>query len=255
MQLLFGICSISLFVTTVLSTSNFAFLETFNDDVITEKKWIKSSHYPDQPIAIKTSRDHGKGFENDTTLELTRELNFYAVSTKFPSPITKAEGKSLVVQYEVKFADTFTCAGGYLKLLRQSDDLDLTQFDNKTPYVIMFGPDKCGSVNKVHFILQHKNPITGEWEEKHFKDTPSAKVDKKTHLYTLHIADDNSFEIFIDKNSVKKGNLLSSMEPAVNPPKEIDDVTDKKPEDWVNEAKIPIQLPSSLKIGMKANYH
>jgi len=37
----------------------------------------------------------------------------------------------------------------------------------------MFGPDKCGDTNKVHFILRHQNPVSKEWEEKHFKsDTP-----------------------------------------------------------------------------------
>jgi len=38
--------------------------------------------------------------------------------------------------------------------------------------------------------------------------------------------------------SSKTGNLLEDFEPAVNPPKEIDDSEDKKPEDWVDEAKI-----------------
>lgn len=33
-------------------------------------------------------------------------------------------------------------------------------------------------------------------------------------------------------------NLLEDMEPPVNPPKEIDDPTDFKPDDWVDEAKI-----------------
>ena len=37
---------------------------------------------------------------------------------------------------------------------------------------------------------------------------------------------------------MKSGNLLLSMLPSVNPPKEIDDPDDKKPEDWVDEAKI-----------------
>ena len=39
-------------------------------------------------------------------------------------------------------------------------------FKADTPYTIMFGPDKCGETNKVHFILRHKSPVTGEWEEK-----------------------------------------------------------------------------------------
>jgi calnexin len=54
----------------------------------------------------------------------------------------------------------------------------------QTPFTIMFGPDKCGSTNKVHFF-RHKNPITGEWEEKHLVNPPAPKITKTTALYTL----------------------------------------------------------------------
>ena len=52
----------------------------------------------------------------------------------------------------------------------------------------MFGPDKCGATSKIHFIVQFKNPITGEVEEKHSKqaaDQMNFFSDKKTHLFTL----------------------------------------------------------------------
>jgi len=102
----------------------------------------------------------------------------------------------------------------------------------------MFGPDKCGSNNKVHFILQHQNPISKIWEEKHFNDTPAIRTDKKTHLYTLKLSENNDFEIYIDKKAIKKGNLLTHMMPPINPPREIDDPTDFKPSDWVDDAEI-----------------
>lgn len=35
------------------------------------------------------------------------------------------------------------------------------------------------------------------------------------------------------------GNLLEDFTPTVNPPKEIDDPEDKKPEDWVDVKRIP----------------
>jgi len=50
---------------------------------------------------------------------------------------------------------------------------------------------------------------------------------------------DNSYEIFIDQSSVSKGNMLTDVVPPVNPPKEIDDPKDSKPEDWDERAKIP----------------
>lgn len=103
----------------------------------------------------------------------------------------------------------------------------------------MFGPDKCGSANnKIHFILQHQNPLNASWEEKHFNNTAAVKMDKKSHLYTLVLRADNTFETFIDMKSSREGNLLTHMRPPINPPKEIDDPTDKKPSDWIDEATV-----------------
>ncbi len=146
--------------------------------------------------------------------------------------------KDFVVQYEVK-VDTFTCGGAYVKLLRQTDSSELVQLNDRAPYSIMFGPDKCGPNNKVHFIFQYQNPVTKIWEEKHFKDAPPAKSDQKTHLYTLIIRKDNTFDILIDNEVAKSGNLLTSMSPPISPPLEIDDPSDTKPSDWVDVAKIP----------------
>merc|ERR1712025_351506 len=55
---------------------------------------------------------------------------------------------------------------------------------------------------------------------------------------TLVVRSDNTYEIFVDKETKKSGSLLEDFEPPVNPPKQIDDPEDKKPEDWVDEAKI-----------------
>ena len=38
---------------------------------------------------------------------------------------------------------------------------------------------------------------------------------------------------------VKSGHLLESLTPPINPPEEIADPSDKKPSDWVDDAKIP----------------
>lgn len=47
----------------------------------------------------------------------------------------------------------------------------------------------------MHFILRHQNPVSGEWEEKHADNVPAPKKDKKSHLYTLVVRPDNSFEM------------------------------------------------------------
>lgn len=174
-------------------------------------------------------------------LELTRiesKAAHHAISTLFPEPIDPT-GKPLVVQYEVKLQKGLECGGAYIKLLTESDDGDglrageeytdkvsssFTQTalaDEQTPFTIMFGPDKCGATNKVHFIFRHRNPKTGEWEEKHLKTPPNPKITKTTALYTLIVNPDQTFEILINDESVRKGSLLEDFDPAVNPPSEI----------------------------------
>jgi len=103
----------------------------------------------------------------------------------------------------------------------------------------MFGPDKCGATNKVHFIFRHMNPVSKAWEEKHYKAAPVIGEGKVTHLYTAHILPNNTIEIYIDKVRQSVGDLLVDFSPTVNPPKQIDDPTDKKPKDWVDEESIP----------------
>ncbi|KAI0426810.1 Calreticulin family-domain-containing protein [Xylaria sp. FL1042] len=162
----------------------------------------------------------------------------HAISAKFPKKIDPKD-KTLVVQYEVKLQKGLECGGAYMKLLRDTKALHQEEFSNASPYVIMFGPDKCGHTNKVHFIFNHKNPKTGEYEEKHLSAPPQAEIDKITHLYTLIVQPNNTFTIQKDGETVREGSLLDQFSPSVNPEKEIDDPKDSKPEDWVDEARIP----------------
>lgn len=178
------------------------------------------------------------GLEGDAGLVLKSKAKQHAISHLFDQPIDP-KGKPLVVQYEVKLQKGLGCGGAYVKLLSAAESgVTSEEFSDKTPYTIMFGPDKCGQTNKVHFIFRHKNPKSGEFEEKHVKYPAYPKIAKTTTLYTLVVQPDQSFEIFINNESKKKGSLLEDFEPAVNPAAEIDDPEDKKPEDWVDQAKI-----------------
>jgi calnexin len=179
-----------------------------------------------------------RGIEGDSGLVLKDKAAHHAISAKFDKPITN-KGDTLVVQYEVKLQGGLECGGAYMKLLQDNKKLQSDEFSNASPYIIMFGPDKCGSTNKVHFIFRHKNPKTGEYEEKHLKSPPTARITKQTTLYTLIVNPDQTYEIRIDGEKTKDGNLLDDFTPAVNPPAEIDDPKDEKPDDWVDEAKIP----------------
>ncbi|XP_053232951.1 calnexin isoform X1 [Podarcis raffonei] len=178
----------------------------------------------------------------DKGLVLVSRAKHHAISAKLTKPFV-FDTKPLIVQYEVNFQNGIECGGAYVKLLSKTRELNLDQFHDKTPYTIMFGPDKCGEDYKLHFIFRHKSPKTGMYEEKHAKrpdaDLKNYFTDKKTHLYTLVLNPDNSFEILVDQTVVNSGNLLSDMTPAVNPPREIEDPNDQKPEDWDERAKIP----------------
>ncbi|CAB1337354.1 unnamed protein product [Coregonus sp. 'balchen'] len=159
----------------------------------------------------------------DKGLVLKSRAKHHAISAQLLRPFI-FDTKPLIVQYEDEFVD-------------------------KTPYTIMFGPDKCGEDYKLHFIFRHKNPKTGEYEEKHAKkpdaDLRTYYTDKKTHLYTLVLNPDNSFEVLVDQTVVNSGNLLTDVTPPINPAAEIEDPDDHKPEDWDERPKI--QDPDAVK--------
>uniref|UniRef100_V9KD29 Calnexin n=1 Tax=Callorhinchus milii TaxID=7868 RepID=V9KD29_CALMI len=177
----------------------------------------------------------------DKGLVLKSKAKHHAISALLKKPFVFND-EPLIVQYEVNFQNSIDCGGAYLKLLSHTEDQNLEAFFDKTPYSIMFGPDKCGEDYKLHFIFRHKNPKTGEYEEKHAKrpdvDLKTYYSDKKTHLYTLVLNPDNSFQILIDQTVVNSGNLLEDMTPPINPAQEIEDPDDQKPEDWDERPKI-----------------
>ncbi|KAG9340178.1 hypothetical protein JZ751_021903 [Albula glossodonta] len=151
--------------------------------------------------------------------------------------------KPLILQYEVLFQNGIDCGGAYIKLLSDSSQLRLSYFNDATPYSIMFGPDKCGSIYKVHFIICDIDPLMAVRQERHARqpdvDLTEYFTDRKPHIYTLYLHPDHSYEIFIDQSLISKGNLLEDMDPPLGPPSEILDPNDKKPEDWDDRPHIP----------------
>lgn len=172
--------------------------------------------------------------KNEKGLVLKTAAAHHAIHAKLPQPFINTD-KTLVLQYEVKLQEGLKCGGAYVKLLSQKGlpDSD-NEFNNDTPYQVMFGPDKCGATNKVHFIMRRKDKNTGVYEEKHLAVPPLSRGVKTTTLYTLIVEPSQDFQIRINGDVVKAGNLLDAgvLKPGLNPPKEIDDPNDEKPEDW-----------------------
>ncbi|BEJ11496.1 hypothetical protein CspHIS471_0109180 [Cutaneotrichosporon sp. HIS471] len=226
------------------------FVEQFLEAQIPESRWTVSRATKQTPVGDEIMSYVGTwaieepevfpGLKGDMGLVLKSKAAHHAISTLFPKPIDP-KGKPLVVQYEVKLQKGLECGGAYIKLLTDSSEGGMKageEYTDKTPFTIMFGPDRCGQTNKVHFIFRHKNPVTGEWEEKHFSNPPLPKITKTTALYTLVVNPDNTFKILINDEEVSSGNLLEDFTPPVNPSAQIDDPEDQKPEDWVDVEKI-----------------
>lgn len=93
-------------------------------------------------------RDPLKG---DLGLVLKSKAKHSAIAAQLERPFVFAN-KPLVVQYEVLHQNGQECGGAYLKLLSvDPSSTDLRKLHDKTPYTIMFGPDKCGNDYKVQF--------------------------------------------------------------------------------------------------------
>nr|KAF6273489.1 calreticulin [Myotis myotis] len=98
-------------------------------------------------------------------------------------------------------------------------------------YNIMFGPDICGpGTKKVHVIFNYKGKNVLINKDIRCKD------DEFTHLYTLIVRPDNTYEVKIDNSQVESGSLEDDWD--FLPPKKIKDPDASKPEDWDERAKI-----------------
>jgi calreticulin len=180
-------------------------------------------------------------------LQTSQDARFYALSTSFDQ--FSNEGKTLVIQFTVKHEQKIDCGGGYVKVYPA--DTDLKGLTGDSPYHIMFGnykylffllififffllhigPDICGySTKKVHVIFTYKG------KNLLVKKDIKCKDDEFTHLYTLILNPDNTYEVRIDNEKVESGKLEEDWDFSV--PKRIPDPNAKKPSDWVDEEKI-----------------
>jgi len=216
--------------------------EKFGDNW--ENDWVYSAHKNDLGKFTHTT---GKfyGDSADKGIQTSQDAKFYAISRKFDS--FSNEGKTLVIQFQVKHEQNIDCGGGYVKLFPST--LDQKDMHGESPYNIMFGPDICGpGTKKVHVIFNYKG------KNLLVKKDIRCKDDVFSHLYTLIVKPDNKYVVKIDNEQVEAGDLEADWDflapkkikdPEAKKPEDwddrekIDDPTDKKPEDWDKPEHIP----------------
>merc|ERR1719240_294615 len=206
------------------------FEETFSDGM---GKWTEG--FPSGKEMGKWEVTPGKWFVDEEVnkgMATTEDMRFHSITAKMAKP-SSSVGKPLVIQFSAKYeAHQYAfCGGGYIKLL--PDGLKQATFGGDDDYHIMFGPDLCGyDVSHIHAIFNHKgtnllktDKVSLEYSDKN----------EFTHLYTLHVKPDGTYEIFFDQVSKASGKLVDGWD---FPKAEIDDPDDKKPSDWVDEVEI-----------------
>jgi len=205
------------------------FSENFSGDW--ESRWVQSKNKESEGTQGPWKVSHGKFYndaEEDKGLQTGQDARFYQISAKFPPFSNK--GKTLYVQYSVKHEQNIDCGGGYLKLLPSTTDQK--NFNGDQEYFIMFGPDICGSsTKKTHLIFTNKG------KNHLIKKEIRVESDELTHLYTLIVNPDNTYQVNIDGKEASKGSLKEDFD--ILAPKEIPDPNAHKPSDWVDERQIP----------------
>jgi calreticulin len=213
-----------------LASATTHFKETF--DAGWESRWVKSKNKESEGSQGKwgwtAGKYHGADVEGEKGLQTSEDARFYQISAAFPEFSNK--GKDLILQYSVKHEQNIDCGGGYIKILPAG--LNQENFNGDDKYNIMFGPDICGtSTRKTHLIFQNKG--TNHLIKKDIR----VETDTYTHVYTLVLHPDNTFEVYIDGAEATRGNLKDDFD--ILPPRQIKDPSSSKPSDWVDERMIP----------------
>ncbi|XP_054644885.1 calreticulin-like [Dunckerocampus dactyliophorus] len=203
------------------------FKEQFLDGDGWRSRWVQSKHKSDYGQWKLTAGKFFGDIRLDKGIQTTQDTRFYSLSARF-QPFSN-EGMPLVIQFTVKHEQLIDCGGGYVKIFPA--DIDQSALNAELPFYVMFGPDICGrSTQRVHVMLNYKGK--GHLIKKHIK----CRVDDLTHLYTLVLNPDQTYEVKIDNKQVASGSLEDDFD--MLPPKKIKDPLAEKPSDWVDQATI-----------------
>jgi calreticulin len=221
------------FALVAFCTSHVYFQEDFSDPNW-ESRWVVSDWKRDKGEAGDWALSAGKYFTEESKergLKTQNDARFYDISAAHEEFSNK--GKTLIIQLSVKHEQNIDCGGGYVKLVPADTLTDQKEFqggESETKYNIMFGPDICGYTKKVHFILNKKgtNHLINQ-------DIP-AESDEFTHVYTGVLNSDNTFKVYVDGTEKKSGSVPEFWN--ILPPQKINDPSQSKPADWVDERMI-----------------
>lgn len=199
-------------------------------------RWTVSSDWKSKSELGEWVQTVGKwyGDADDKGIQTSEDARFYGLSAPMTKTFNSGDKKDLVIQYSVKHEQKIDCGGAYIKLLPGGDKFESTKFGGDTPYGVMFGPDICGTSNKRTHVIFHYDKKD---DNLLIKKNVGTEDDTLSHLYTLVLRPDNTFEVFVDNKSVRAGKLEDEFD--FLPAKEIKDPDQSKPEDWVDEKKIP----------------
>lgn len=161
-------------------------------------------------------------------LKTLNDSRFFTISKKFDS--FSNVGKNFSFFYVTSNTQSIECGGSYVKLFPSTiDQKTLKGGEHEDKYNIMFGPDICGSNKKIHLIISHK--------EDNLQNKKNIKYEDKNEYTMLGftIFENQTYSITVNENVVEQGSIKDDY-PV--PPEMIDDVSDVKPNDWVDEQYI-----------------
>ncbi|KAH7826614.1 putative calreticulin [Monocercomonoides exilis] len=225
-MLVFSLFLISFFSSEIIWKEEFADGDKWKD------RWVlavnKTKHYKGE-WAIEApkkcqNRERSKGMKTIT------DDGYYQISADIGRTIS-TYNKTFIFSYMVKNEQDIQVGGSYVKILPEG--INQTDFDGTTPYYIMFGQDQDkGHSDRVQLILkkhgneyQHTTPLRLE------KDT-------RTHMFTIIMFPDLSYEIRIDNKVQRSGKMYVDFPGAFDGPT-LPDPDAKKPKDWVELPEIP----------------
>jgi calreticulin len=219
--------SVIAFSALVAVASAAAFSEDFGAGW--EDRWSQASK-EDLGKFVSSAGKYFNDAEADAGIKTSEDAKFYGLGAKFES--FSNEGKTMIVQFRVKHEQNIDCGGGYVKIFPSTQEVTgVSDGDEKAPYNLMFGPDICGpGTRKVHVIFNYKG------ENKLTKSSITCKSDEASHLYTLIVSPDNTYEVQIDGEKEHSGSIYDDFD--MLKAKEINDPEVSKPDDWVDETMI-----------------